>query len=1019
MRSLFVLFVLLSCLALPSTAFAQASITGVVRDTSGAVLPGVTVEATSPALIEKVRTVVTDATGQYRIVDLRPGTYAVTFTLPGFSTVRREGLDVAGDATFQVNSEMRVGALEETITVTGETPVVDVQSTRIQTTLDTELVTALPTARNYQNLHVLIPSVTVAVGTQDVGGAGGDAQIYFAAHGSNPLDSRTQVNGLFVGDPAQGGGRTLYVPSVGTAQETNITTSGGLGEAETAGIIVNIITKDGGNIFSGTLFGTGATPAMIADNYDEKLRVAGLRAPNKPKNNFDIEAAYGGPVFENKLWFFAQGRYHGNNNYIAGMFPNTNAGDAAKWTYEPDFSEQSFQHSHWTAASMRLTWQATARNKFVAFYEDQLRCASCPGGGSKTGSGGPTAAPEAGTGLIAHPNNVGQATWSSPVNNRVLLEAGWGIRQLRFGSEPIPELRQRTDLIRVTAQRGSIPGLAYRACSCGGKTSFYTYSTRASMTYATGAHSVKFGYNGVLFVQQRRTNILSGDGLQYRFTTPDADGVPNLLTMNATPFEFQTRTYTAGWYAQDQWTINRLTLGGGVRYDLFTTYFPAAQLGPVRFVPTPVVFPASRYVLVHDVTPRISAAYDVFGNGKTAVKVSLGKYVVAQDGGSAVGAPLGANAAPMARIATSTSRAWNDANRNFVADCDLLNRLANGECGAIANENFGTATFDTTHDPDILRGWGVRPYNWNFDVTLQHELMPRLGATVGFSRRWFGNFLITQNRALQASDYTFFDLPISDPRLPVSGVVRGFFDVNSAPGACGRATGCFGLVDNYVTASRNFGKQTQHWNGVDATISARLQDLQLNAGVSTGRESRDICEVAQKAPSVLLTANVVNAPTGVSLQPQPIPMGFCSVDGSFVTQIKAFGAYTVPRIGVQLSGTWQNLPGEELRASYAAPNAVVAPLLGRNLAGNQATTQLNVLPPLTYYSDRVNQLDFRAAKLLRFGQKRAQVTLDLYNALNSNVVLTYNSSYTPNGAWRLPTGILPARVAKVSAQLDF
>jgi hypothetical protein len=270
-----------------------------------------------------------------------------------------------------------------------------------------------------------------------------------------------------------------------------------------------------------------------------------------------------------------------------------------------------------------------------------------------------------------------------------------------------------------------------------------------------------------------------------------------------------------------------------------------------------------------------------------------------------------------------------------------------------------------------------------------------------------------------ASDYTFFDLPVADPRLPISGAVTGFFDVNPAPGACGRATGCFGLVDNYVTAAKNFGEQTQRWNGVDVGLSARLPDLTVQGGVSTGRESRDICEVARNAPSVLLTANVINAATGVSLQPQPLPMGYCSVTGTFVTQVKVLAAYTVPRIDLQFAATMQNLPGEELRASYAAPNAVVRPLLGRDLAGSQATTQLNLLPPLTYYSPRVNQLDFRATKILRFGRKRAQVTLDLYNALNSNVVQTYNSSYTPTAAWRIPTGILPARVAKVSGQLDF
>ena len=145
-------------------------------------MPGVTVEAASPALIEKVRTVVTDATGQYRIVDLRPGTYTVTFTLPGFSTVKREGVVLGGDATFQVNADMRVGALEETITVTGEAPVVDVQNMRTQAVIEQDVLANLPSTRNYQSLHVLIPGVTIAANSQDVGGTRGSLS-YFSAHG--------------------------------------------------------------------------------------------------------------------------------------------------------------------------------------------------------------------------------------------------------------------------------------------------------------------------------------------------------------------------------------------------------------------------------------------------------------------------------------------------------------------------------------------------------------------------------------------------------------------------------------------------------------------------------------------------------------------------------------------------------------------------------------------------------------------------------------------------------------------
>src|SRR3954453_10756151 len=155
---------------LPAAAFGQASIAGVVRDTSGAVMPGVTVEASSPALIEKVRSAVTDGSGQYKIVNLRPGLYTVTFTLPGFSSVRREGIELTGDFTATINAELKVGSLEETITVSGAAPLVDVQSVTKQTVFTREILDVLPAARSIQGAAVLIPGVTTPGAARDVGG---------------------------------------------------------------------------------------------------------------------------------------------------------------------------------------------------------------------------------------------------------------------------------------------------------------------------------------------------------------------------------------------------------------------------------------------------------------------------------------------------------------------------------------------------------------------------------------------------------------------------------------------------------------------------------------------------------------------------------------------------------------------------------------------------------------------------------------------------------------------------------
>ena len=256
---------------MPVLASAQGSITGAVRDTSGAVLPGVIVEASSPALIEKVRTAVTDSSGQYRIEDLRPGSYVVTFALTGFSTVRREGIELSGSIAAQVNAELRVGALEETITVKGESPIVDVVNAKQQSVLDNEVVAAIPTARLYHSLVTLVPGVSLS-GSQDVGGLAGPLTVTFAMRGGPGNEGRLTVDGLSLGASLNGTGVSYTVADVGNAQEVVFSTAGGLGEAENAGPAMNLVPRQGGNRLSGNFFGNWANGSMQSNNFSDEIR---------------------------------------------------------------------------------------------------------------------------------------------------------------------------------------------------------------------------------------------------------------------------------------------------------------------------------------------------------------------------------------------------------------------------------------------------------------------------------------------------------------------------------------------------------------------------------------------------------------------------------------------------------------------------------------------------------------------------------------------------------------------------
>ena len=383
-RVLFLVAVLAAVVAIPCDVRAQgaiqASISGVVRDSSGAVLPGVTVEAASPVLIEKSRSATSDDTGRYRIVGLTPGTYTLTFALQGFNTVKREDILLAGSLTATINVDMRIGSLEETVTVKGESPIVDVQSAKQQRVIGSEIASAIPGSRNYHNLVVLVPGLNAGSG-QNVGGINGPAPLNVGGHGGGTAEGRFNVDGLGVNGSSGGG--TLYVTDTANASEVTIDVTGGLGEAEAGGPVINVVPKTGGNSFSGSGFAAGANGSLQGSNFDDGLVAAGLREPGKLKKLWETNGAIGGPIKKDKLWFFLTGRYQGTERYIAGMYANKNAGNPNSFTYDPDFSRQAISDGVWTGTTLRTTWQLSSRQKINLFWDEQDMCRNCWGGGQR------------------------------------------------------------------------------------------------------------------------------------------------------------------------------------------------------------------------------------------------------------------------------------------------------------------------------------------------------------------------------------------------------------------------------------------------------------------------------------------------------------------------------------------------------------------------------------------------------------------------------------------------------------
>jgi hypothetical protein len=1015
------------CLVLlPALAFAQASITGVVKDSSGAVLPGVTVETSSPALIEKTRTAVTDGSGLYRILDLRPGTYTVTFSLPGFSSVKRDGIELSGSFIASINADMKVGGVAETITVSGETPIVDVQSVRRQTTISNETLTTVPTARSWAATAVLIPGIVIQAGTS------ADIQvtpqmIVFGGAGGRANEGRMQVDGLNTGAALNGGGVSTYVADISNAAEVVTTTSGGLGEAEVGGPSLSIVPKSGGNTVKGAVYLSGVSGGMVGSNYSDELKALGLGTPGVLLKQWDFTGGVGGPIKKDRLWYYGTLRDEGQHRSIPGIFPNLNAGDPTKFTYAPDTSKTAKGAESFQIASIRLTLQATARNKFNYHQDLQYPCNGSAFGtsgdacrtqteGAVTGPIGlgglsATNSPETGGYLHTLVKNT-QITWSSPVTNRLLLEAGLGSYRAAWGPNEMPGNPTR-GLARITelaAINGATAGLNYRSANW--PENWDNPNTwRASASYVTGGHTVKFGLVGGYLVEDIENH---GNDLNLAYTFNN--GRPSQLTQSLRVFRQMDRVRYDALYGQDQWTMGRMTLQGAIRYDHAWSFSPDQTIGPAliggqTFLATPLTFGRTDGVNYKDISLRGGWAYDVFGNGKTAIKVNAGRY---EDPASNLNNNYSISN-PIARIATTASRTWLDggiAGRpgtagDNVPQCDFTNNAANGECLATTATTFGTSTRTTAAiDPALLNGWGIRPNDWQIGVSIQQQIMPRVSVEVGYFRRWLQNFTATDNTLVAPSDFTKFSITApSDSRLPGGGgyVVADLYNVVQSK---------FGQTSNNVTDAANFGDQYQKYNGLLVNISARPRNgLTFQGGIGTGKTVNDYCANRTELPELSLgIAGSIISGTNP----------FCHVEPGFVTKLNGIASYIVPKIDVLIAGTIRSDQGAPLRATWNAPVAVVAAALGRPPAVAGATVPIDLIAPGEKWGDRVNELDFRFGKILRFGRMRTNVGIDVYNILNQAAVLTYNQTFAPApGQWLAPTSVLTPRFMKVSAQIDF
>jgi hypothetical protein len=844
----------------PAAAEAQSVIAGVVKDPTGAVMPGVTVEASSPALIEGVRAVATDAEGAYRVVDLRPGLYTVTFTLPGFTTVTRQGIQLESNFTATVNAEMRVGGLEETLTVTGDAPVVDVQSTQQRSVLNRTLLESLPTGDRSFSTNT-VPAISRGI---DVGGSNQMAHNTMSAYGLVG-QQEILIDGMSL---LSGRGSPGFYFNIDAAEESVYQVGGGSAEATTGGVTVNMIPRQGGNQFSGNAIAIFSNTDLQGSNYDADLERRGLVQPEHLAKQWDYNASLGGPIKKNKLWFFSSYRNWGVNNFVADSF---NADGS-----------QVKEDNMIFAVTNRLTYQITPKNKFTALYDRMHKSLSNDGIGAGI-------APEA-TRVRNNPLPIAvQGKWTSTVSNKLLIESGFSENNFQQWLKYQPNVVRATcttafascpagtsygsiakqDLITLR-QWNAVSGSATQG---GGEEKLIipAYRIVSSVSYVTGAHALKTGLQYTWGYQSRRVVRMNGDLVQlYRNGAPDSVRTHN-SPIWSDELNSGTRTdldYDIGLYIQDSWRMNKLTLNPGLRVDLLANSFPEQRVPAGRFVGDRNFAEVKDVINWKDVSPRIGVAYDLHGNGLTALKGSVGKYVQLEQSSTALRYnPL---------VFSSDTRTWRDTNGDDIAQ--------ESEMGPSTNTTFGIRR-NVNPDEDLRR-----PYTWLYNIGMQRQLWPGASASVGFNRRTFHRLFITDNLATTHADYALITIPnplVAGQTLPVYNL----------------STTKRGLIDELDT---NSDSNQQTYTGFDVSFTSRFgRGGTVTAGSSTGRLLTANCEVDD-----------------------PNALRFCDqtdLDIPMLTTFKVVGNYPMP-YGVRLAGVFQSIPGAEKPITYSVGRTIIPTL---------------------------------------------------------------------------------------------
>ena len=1111
MRLVRLCFVGMAVLLLPAAAFAQSALTGEVTDNTGGVLPGVTVEAASPALIEGSRVAITDGTGRYNIIDLRPGTYDVTMTLPGFSTFVQEGINVSASTNVTINGQLSVGALEETVTVSGEAPIVDVQSAARVEVVEREILDSLPTTRNTQSIGYLAQGVRLT--RPDVGGAQMMEQVRMSVHGATPRHTTMQVDGMIV-NSQMGDGLIMNYNNQALSQEMAMTTSGNNAEVAAGGLRLNMIPKDGGNQFSGSNYvGFTLNEGWQADNFTQGMKDLGLTSNQGVTNIHDVNPAIGGPILQDRLWYFTSARAISVDELFAGAFQPTLRTDVSSDVIQDYFkrgatitcedpntslncvgshpavesAERAVAEQHVRSALLRLTAQVSQRNK-VSVYLDRI---------FKWKKREFTATREpiqaAGFRDPGHANyHTFQAKWTSTISSRALFELGYSqvYERLLISSqsaealgEVYPSNLQQPDLQAPTPGdlRTCIATPCYHDAGYNQTGEWYRNATiqdlatgiqtnnywgdvwitpsdrlypNASLSYVTGSHNMKvgmqwsFGNDGDSRDRLGHLNIRPYGGLPQPCSpdpSVDCEGRHVVEALNYPTSWNTTVRADRGFFVQDTWTLDRLTINAGVRYDHFESLintYRTGDLGGGRFISARSApeIPAAPYW--DDIVPRVSVTYDLFGDARTALKFSMNKYMRPYASGHAERySPYrevsdrrpwfdcamnpsvhttGADGDPRAACATAAQLGGLPASPEHYLSTNYDGIPQDHEIGLLGNSTVfregGVAIPSSQADPNLQR-----EYNWEYNAGIQHELLPRVSLNIGWYRRVFGDIEARSNRAIVSCDPTIaldgercgswipFTINFDDPDGHVSRLraLGQNIDLPSGSFLAYDLDPAFrGQIENYdVTSDIN----RTYYNGFEVSINARLPNGgSIFGGWTASQNIQDTC-------GLLVNPNGVSIEDPVRGSDEGIIRGgrYCNqseLGMPFRNDFKLFATYPLPA-GFEFSGSIQAYSGGERELTWSVPNSYIP----HGTPTSRPTVQLYA--PGTNYLPYWTQVDIAVRKLFRIGNIESSVQADFYNLLNAAVVVDETESY--GGSLGRPTRLLQGRLLRTAFQLKW